>query len=391
MASIRHFETLSPSEILDSLDLEWTITEKFDGSYFRAGIDENGSYYAQRKNVPPCYKIEDWPEEGWTHVFRSAHMMTNLLLSHLEKEGTVKPGFWIEFELIYGSMPNTIPYILPEKTTAVAIIIDSNNDCKSDFHLVDLSRFSSCCFSLDKIRSIDGKTLEKIKVVDSWRIGFSNSWDSSLSKSRLGKYADRLKILLNDWLRRESKIKDFTILEVLEVNLTRKHPKCGHRNWIDLKESLKNERTELQKVFQSFIMNFKDLVIRLLNSETNSTIGAGSFKEGFVVKRNGKLFKFVDRDFFAEANKFSHIIKYWLVGGRRPFRPCFLTRTKDWPLEKRLERLDVLLKRYEKERWTFHYRLSDGNRVSLISYSHDLHERMLNLFADIRKRLTDGR
>ena len=389
MVSIPHYEDLSAQAIYDSLDLMWWPSEKLDGSYLLFGLDSNGSFFSQRKGGDPCYTVDDWPDECWSSTYRIGHTVGAMVVEALVKEGLIKPGQSIGSEIIQGSLPNTVSYAIPRNYQGVLVITAMNFTPGDEFHRV-FNAFR-CNFSMQIRMSPDGLTQETVQMSQEWLVKINPQLSRQYVAARLSGYADNLRAVLDHWFPKESKVAGFTVLEVLDINLSKKHPLCGERNWNDLKKELSKERSELKEILRSLVLMFKDTVYRVLVLEQSSCIGAGSFKEGVVISSNQGLFKIVDCNNFQAANRFTHIVKYWLIGGRRPARPSFLSRTKNWPKEKRLARLEVLRERYCRNRYSMHHRLHVGGRTELITYSGQLHQRTLNMFSDTRKRIEDGR
>lgn len=389
MVSIPHYEDLSAQAIRDSLDLMWWPSEKLDGSYLLFGLDDDGLFFSQRKGGEPCHTVDDWPEECWASTYRIGHTVGAMVVEALVKEGLIEPGQNIGSEIIQGALPNTVPYVLPKNYQGILVITAMNFAPGEEFHKVFAS--FRCNFPMRVRRSPDGITQEVLQEPQEWLVKINPQFSRQYVVARLSSYADNLKTVLDHWFPKESKVPGFSVIEVLDISLSKKHTNCGDRNWNDLKKDLSKERAELKEVLRSLVLMFKDTVYRVLVLEQSSCIGAGSFKEGVVVNSDQGLFKILDRDDFHAANRFTHIVKYWLVGGRRPARPSFLSRTKDWPKEKRLARLDQLLDRYCRNRYGMHYRLQVGGRTEMITYSGQLHQRTLNMFSDTRKRIEDGR
>lgn len=389
MVSIPHYEDLSAQAIYDSLDLVWWPSEKLDGSYLLFGIDDAGLFFSQRKGGERCYDLEDWPDECWAGSYRLGHTVAGMVVEALLKEGLISPGQSIGSEIIHGSMPNTIPYIMNGDLDGILVITAMNFDVSSEF----LTLFNNfVCHFFQDIRSSPYGGGTFVQTEDHiWKVKINPQTSRELVQARLSPHAKQFRTILDHWFVQDSKVEGFTVRDILDLSLSKKHPKCGERNWNELKKQLSAERKELKQVFQSMTLMFKDTAIRVLIHEQPSCIGPGSFKEGVVVNSPQGLFKIVDRQAFTEANRFTHMIKYWIVGGRRPSRPSFLSRTKDWPKEKRLARLETLLLRYKDKHYTMHYTLENGGRSELLSYSGDLHRRTLNMFADTRKRIEDGR
>ena len=389
MTGIPHFEDLKAQAIYDSLDLVWWPSEKLDGSYFLFGLDEDGRYFCQRKGSQPCYDLSDWPLECWANTYRSGHVIGSMVVDSLIKENLISPGQKIGSEIIHGSQPNTIMYALPDDLTGYLVITAMNFDAPKELYQMFNEYY--CSAPVLEISSADGINASTIESQQLWKVKINSQISRHLVQARLAPHAAKFKRVLDHWFPTESKVSGFSIIEVLDLNLSKKHPNCGDRNWNELKKELAQERAELKEVFRALVLMFKDTAYRVLVLEQQSSISAGSLKEGVVVNSNQGLFKLVDLEVFQPANRFTHLIKYWLVGGRRPARSCFLSRTRDWPKEKRLKRLDVLLERYKSRRLLLQHNVEIGGRVGLLCYHGQLHQRTLNMFCDTRKRIEDGR
>jgi len=388
MPSIPHFEDLSAREIYESLDLNWSVSEKLDGSYLEAGLDDDGFFYSHRKGGERNYHVNDWPDECWAATYRIAHDMAGMLIEALLKEQAISPGNYMGFEIIHGNWPNVVRYNIQPPHNGVMVITTISWKPSTTFYTV-IERFSTF-YRAPVRRSSDGITSQVVMEDQDWVIKPNPQIVPELVQARLNPSAQRVRKVLDIWFPQESKVEGFTVAEILDINLARKHEKCGDRNWNDLRRELKRERDQLRESFLSLTLLFKDAAYKVLVDEMPSVLGAGSRKEGVVVLTPRGLFKIVNRDSFLESNLFIHRIKYMLVGGRRPVRPCFLSRTKDWSLEKRLLRLNTLLYRYMAHRNRLRL-VEDYGYTQEIGYTGDLHQRMLNLFADTRKRIEDGR
>ena len=392
MSGIPHFEDLSARKIYESLDLEWLVSEKLDGSSLRFGLDESGRFYVNRKGGEPCYDVTDWPDECWAASYKIAHSVAALLVEALIKNDLIAAGQNISAEVIHGRQPNTITYEYDLAYHGIMVITGLSYEVRSKKEMsLLLAPFVANLKPTIRV-SQDGLVDHVGPVEQCWAVIANNVQNSHYIKVKLGKHASKLKRVLDDWFPRESKVEGFTIEEVLNINLSRKHPKAEGRDWNVLKTALKGEREELREVFTSMVLLFKEVACKVLINESSNVIGAGYLKEGVVVAHGDTMFKFVEREVFTQANRFTHIVKYWLVGGRRPVRPCFLGRTKDWPKEERLKRLEVLRKRYLNNHYTMHYScFASGYKLQTLFYSGDLHRRTLGLFSDTKKRIENGR
>lgn len=389
MVSIPHYEDLSAKEILESLDLKWWASEKLDGSFLEAGLDQWGHFYTSRKGGERMYHASDWPKECWATTYRIAHDVASMLVEALYKEGAIAAGQHFGAEIIEGNRPNTVTYTLPDKTNGLLVLTTVSYQVSTTFYSV-VENFVAH-LRPDVIVSFDGKTISRGEVNQTWKVRVNTQYSRELIAARLTPSAQKVRTVLEMWLPQESKVQGFTIMEVLDISLAKKHPNCGDRNWNDLRKELKREREELREVFTSLVLLFKEIAYKVLVFEMPSVVGAGSQKEGVVVTTPNGMFKIVDRPSFSSRNLFVHRIKYMLVGGRRPARSSFLSRTKHWTTDAKLARIDVLLKRYQDWHVMLRNSVRYNGHESHDSYSGSLHQRMLNLFADTRKRIENGR
>lgn len=396
MTSIPHFEDLSIREIYKTLELNWQASEKLDGTFLEAGLDESGQFYSRRKNGEKIYDLNDWPDEIWANTYRKGHIAASCIIEALVVEKAISPGNHIGFEIIDCCRPNSIFYNFTESDSNAyqgAIVATQTNwtPVSSLFEVLETLSISS---SVDIITTADGLNAERVTQQFKWSVKVNKPVGSSWIKNRLGQSAQQTKMVLDHFLALPSNVEGFSVLEVLEIKLTAKHPKTGDRKWNDLKKELSEEREKLRQGFNSLILLFKDAAIRVLAGETRSMLGSGSIKEGAVVQTPETLFKLVNRPAFSKLNNFTHRAKYAIVGGRRPKRPSFLSRTAHWPVEKRIDRLNNLLTRYERLRYIVSIDVCmnpGGGSDMIVYYSGDLHQRTLNMFYDTKKRIEDGR
>ena len=390
---INHFEDLSVDQILSVMDLRWSVREKLDGSYFEFGLDPEGKFYSKRKGCAPCFNVKDWPESPWALSYRHAHIIVNDFIDVLKDLGHIVPGDCFKSEIIFAhSQPNTIHYN-GLKLNFGAIVITSH---PSEYHekknkcLYFTSRFNG-----EVVSSCDGVSVSTKKIPMKWIVDSVIPTGHMYVHSKLHRHAEVLRKELEGILSGPGVISGFSNRDVLDVKLNTRPSIVEKTDWAEKKILLKAEREHLRGLILEKVLAFKDLMYRALVLDTSSCFGAGSFKEGVVVEAdNGIIFKVTKRDEFSKANLFSHLVKYWLVGGRRPSRPCFVSRTKDWPVEKRLERLDVLRRRFiaNKSKLTRDFDLGTTSHFMRISYANvDLMNRTLLLFADLRERILNGR
>lgn len=387
--SIPHFDELTPTQIYESLNLIWSSSEKLDGSYLRAGLDQNGKFYVTRKASDQLFRSPcDWPKECWTRDYRLATLVASFLVEALSAEKLIEPGQYLDLEVLSGRRPNSITYHYSEKFSGQLIV--TGHSYLPSYSFFKLFERFECRFQLVVPSSLDGLNIQWIEENHHWKVAtnFTPRYLPVLVKLRSS--AGLLKVQLKEWFDQSSRIPHFTNLEILEMNLSRKPEKAGNQNWNELRKEISLERKNLDHVFKGMIANFSRDAHGVLVRDFSSGVGP-CLQEGVVVSNNGIKFKFVDKEGFRALNLFTHRIKYMLIGGRRPKRSSFLSRTENWPIDKRLARLEQLRLRYLKHRTKLSYIGQLNQNFVSAFYDFDLHYRTLNLFADTRKRILDGR
>lgn len=397
---IAHLEDLRPDEILEALDLQWTVTEKLDGSFLEFGLDEEGRFYTKRKTPEIYYSESDWPAKGWTNGFRSAHTVLELLVSELVEMGLMAPGDNATVEVLNGFQPNTLRYQLNN-----GIFITKWNGIVplSEFPIDDeyapfINEFQATIFQ-EQLVSEDGIKFISREEQQSWSVYVLGKCletfnDSMFRPSELDSKAQGIRIEalhLKKLILGSSHLEGWTNKQLLDLKLNKRPEHIPAESWPYMKTLLVPARTRAMIEVRHHLLQIKKMALEFFTTFNQSENG-GTQLEGIVVElASGTLFKLVDREPFTKANRFTHFVKYILVGGRRPARSCFLSRTKDWPVEKRLRRLDVLLLRYRKYRTRLTKGYVINGKMTRFSYTEDLHYRVLALFADVRERIQDGR
>jgi hypothetical protein len=385
---IPHFEDLDLDTLLDIVELRWTACEKMDGSYMEFGLDKHGRFFTRRKNGTPCYTIDDWPDEGWTNSFRAAHVVAEEVADFLVERAILRPKHFFMCEVMWGDRPNTVIY----PNTASLIIHSwsySADVTPVQFMLKDFS--TSVSHSI--YHSYDAKTKQLKPARNEWNILVQEPINSSWIWARMKPYAATLKKQLIGF--RDELIQGVRMSrgDLLKVKLNQRPGFVFPDRWPAVKAAVKDTRAEWQKRIVPELQVFRNLCLRALIIDQQTGVIKGSqFSEGLVVttwQRN--ICKFVDREGFSQANAFSHWVKYALAGGRRTKRPSFLSRTAGWPVEKRLERLDVLRERYLRNHHKLHKEFSNAYKLMPVSYDRELHERTKLLFVDVRERIKNGR
>ncbi len=381
--SIPHFADLPIKDLLKVVNTtRLIITEKIDGSNIHFGLDVQGRFYT-RRNKDIYYDVTEWPFLAWTNSFRVAHRILEDFVCTLELTSMILPGDEFSGEIIDSYQPNTLIYATSMADTIHLTSQPERLDDDGDYALVRHS-FNGYV-SEDVFVTNDGRSLEVVRKSFSWKISQAVQ-SRTLSDRTLGSMA-LFRTYLTKRLRTTSRVEPYTVEQVLNMKFNKRPDYIPLKLWQELLPQLRIERDLLNQE----LLDFKNEVVKqsiLAFERSNTAI------EGIVIRAPcGFLTKIVNKDTFLPANEFTHRVKYALVGGRRPARPCFLSRTKDWPVEKRLARLDVLLARYKVLRG--HVRHPVTKTVSHASdsmmYGGPLHERTLLLFADLKDRISNGR
>lgn len=96
--------------VLSHLD-EYNISQKIDGSQLLFGIDEHGFYTSREtKGGTRIYNVDDYPIKFSTTYMRAAHVALQHILPVLTMAG-LAIGDQVESEVLYGELPNAVPYL----------------------------------------------------------------------------------------------------------------------------------------------------------------------------------------------------------------------------------------------------------------------------------------
>lgn len=405
---MKYIGDYSFKQIEEFFNGDFSVKEKLDGSYLIAGKDSNGNFYTQRKGNKVYYHVDDWDDLAWTNAFKSSHLIMEQWFEELENSLKYKlSNFSVELEILNGKLPNTIPYDVINKMSIKGIlgtdvsfpllkaapqtrIIAKNPDdilliiysmSSNDFLIKKAINMMSLSFMFSSfyIYSDDGIKLEKKRITANgfvFQQSFINRRHSILESFNAFKGYHAFVI--------DGKFYKVSVDKLWDLNLSSKPEFIDTEFWrtdkIRIKERLKHIRDEVKTKLQN-----------MLFSDTNFNIGTKisimSNVEGFVFANDNIKFKIIWPE-FQKYNRLTHIVRYWLQDGRRPSRPCFLTRTKNWDKQKKLERLDVLLSRYKKHKTDLCIEHDPAFNYGTLT---QLDERTLVLFAEIRRDIINGR
>ena len=109
---ISHIEDMPVGEIIEILTnlSNYSITEKVDGAQILFGIDDNGFYTSREtKGGERIYNEADYGITFASTYMRSAHKLLEQMLQALKGAG-LRLGDQVEAEVLYGQVPNVVPY-----------------------------------------------------------------------------------------------------------------------------------------------------------------------------------------------------------------------------------------------------------------------------------------
>lgn len=297
---IDHLDALEISKFIDTVrklannDSSLEVSIKFDGSAnLGFGLDENGKLYfarlvkgqAEKKRNPDA-----WAKKPMFNALRAA---TAALLNSKEIiEKNLKPGDYIDCEVLFESIPNAIEYgsdaiIFHDQNYAFLVKKLRKISGKIDLYFYDLE---------------DKKIVKKIERVEFLVLGKSVVNTKQYKISVAGDL-DRLENILSSPNKIFKNMSNFQVLKMKSLGVNA--------------EEIKKEKDRLSALIKKSQLNIKDkLIDQLLNKLPASDISpppkfdkkgnniAGSWPEGVVIKdlETGEMSKITH--VFPEINKF---------------------------------------------------------------------------------------
>jgi hypothetical protein len=396
---ITHFSDLRPSQALKFLQAAWHTSLKLDGSFVQFGLDEAGRFYTARKQGDPYYDVDEWPDMPWCNSFRSAHALLEGMIDAMREVGTALPGDRFEAEIIWGKRPNTILY--PDHSNAIVITRAPKGVFNGDHRAKQANKewlelYCGGTAMVSVWHTEDGVNLHKRAIRQKWSVGvvrrhilqtsgINNLYNIHLDSAKRSMCKD-----MENWFHSGTQFEGANVLALLECRLNSRPEWVPLEMWRSpashlLKAQIKYNRDKLRSEYAQSVRQISHSLTNFIAQAYG--VNNNSDFEGFVVEGSGITCKFVNRTDFSKANKLSHWVRYVLQGGSRPPRSCFVSRTKDWPIERRLARLETLRLRYLKYRHRLDFY---GKNVTVSYMDSELHQRTLLLFAELRVRISNG-
>ena len=299
---ITHIEDLPINEFIQVIQRlhEYNITEKVDGAQILFGIDDIGFYTSREsKGGIRIYNEADYDIEFRTTYMRSAHKLLEKVLPQLKEAGLIK-GSQIEAEVLYGALPNVVPYsesvnyLIFLRTTEGTVNINSIKSRLND---------KSHSISLLSPFTTDGKSIQLKEETNNWQF-------AAVPKIRvnISGVQDMLKENVESmtrYLNKSSGISTLSNMMVEGLPLNKRPDWCEPQNWKFVKTQIKEQRSEITKtVNEQYISIIKEkLLDNLVHSQYSKfgpSLEEGGWIEGVVLRHphSGKMVKIVDKNKF---------------------------------------------------------------------------------------------
>lgn len=326
---ITHVEDLKIDQFIDALRNfeEYEVSEKIDGSNIQFGIDEGGFYTSREdKGGKRMHDVSDHPINFSTTFQRSAHAALEKVLPQMIDVGLAR-GDRVEAEVLFGKLPNAVPYSSEENEIILLRTIDG--DVKIDA-LKNALVGETIYVAVDSPYTIDGKTIHMAEEEHKWTFAKTPSWEGNeliddVVRERINRELDELDL----YLKKPSGIWKFSNVDILGVPLNKRPEGIDPKDWSEIKERVKKKRVEVHKHVQGdsedghgYKLRIKELLlndlVRQIKSEFGPEIEDGGWIEGVVFKhkKTGAMFKVVDKDMFLTVKNF-----IWQVRSELAERP----------------------------------------------------------------------
>lgn len=306
-SGIPHIEDLSIDKFINTLyNLdEYLITEKIDGSQILFGIDANGFYTSREtKGGNRIYESKNYPLNFSSVYMRSAHDALLKILPLLESAG-FEIGDQIEAEVLYGEIPNAIPYSKDVNHIVFLRVTEGFVDLNK---LKKISDNQTVTLKLKVPFTEDGKIIKLKEEFNNWK--FSSSPEIKYGFDILNKELKPKLNKINSYLNEQSEIKHLTNKDILTLplNVTPKFVTEG--KWKEVKNNIKNIKEDIQIKYNSLILETKELLLDNLVRNQQSGFGPalseGGCIEGVVLRHpiSKEQVKVVDKNTFSKTRDY---------------------------------------------------------------------------------------
>lgn len=255
-SGITHIEDLKTEDFLKVVSnlAEYGVTEKVDGSQILFGIDEKGFYTSREsKGGGRVYSVEDYEIQFSTTYRRAAHKLLEAVLPKLREAG-LKSGDQVEAEVLYGSLPNVVPY---SESSNYLIFLRTTDGTANINHLKQKLNDLSLSIPISIPITENGKDIKIINTADKWEI--SRVPELPVEFLRVQRIVERK---LKDLRKYLSETQFYVSNLELESTPLNKIPSwCPREDWETIKFQLKTERDLVRERIQGFKLGIKEILL----------------------------------------------------------------------------------------------------------------------------------
>lgn len=299
---ISHIEDLPILQFLTLIQelVEYEVTEKVDGAEILFGIDDNGFYTSREyKGGIRVYSESDYDVKFSTTYMRSAHRILEQALPLLKNAG-LKLGDQVEAEVLYGELPNVVPYSVDINYLIFLRTIKGDVDINLLKESVDEKIFS---ISLLIPYTSDGRNIQVCEKINNWK--FTRVPKINIDMYQLRNDIGLISSSITTYLSEQSGIRNLSNLIIESLPLNRCPGWCLPKEWNTLKEIVGEKRSEIKRnLIEHYLPPIKDFLLERLVHRQSSKFGPSLDCDGWiegVVLRNinsGKMVKLVDKNKF---------------------------------------------------------------------------------------------
>lgn len=317
MEGIKHIEDLEIREFINNIRNvhKFIITEKIDGANLRFGLSEDGKFFTTRKteSSKKHYDSESWGIKFWTTGFRSAHKALEKIAPELIHKHLLEPGDIYEVEILFGKLPNTVPY--RGEVNEIILLRPIKGNEEKFKNLIDFLKGKKISVNVDNVPyTEDGKTINYKSETHTWSFNTTPTVDLPNREELLKDLEVELK-KIEDYLYQQSGISDLKNFEILSLPLNKRPEKIKKEDWEKIKEAIKIKRDEIYNKLLHSKLIIKEILldnfVRKISSKFGPDVSEGGWIEGVVFRDpvTNDQFKLVDRDFFTKINEFNWKIR----------------------------------------------------------------------------------
>lgn len=297
---IPHIEDLPCNQAVKTLQElhNFRITEKIDGAQILFGIDELGFYTSREtKGGRRIYSESDYESRFSTTYMRSAHKVLENNLPLLRAAGMTL-GDQVEAEVIYGELPNVVPY---SKDTSYIVFLRTT---QGRIGISDLKKSldgHTSSVSLTVPYTNDGQTIEITEVEDIWKFASVPHISVNLVPELVNFYIKEM----TDFLSIKDPVTAQTYGSLVDMPLNKRPCWSDSADWSKLKDYIKDKRQTIRDIFlRDHMLPVKEVLldnwVRNKASMFGPPVQHGGWIEGVVLHDNssGKMVKLVDKSLF---------------------------------------------------------------------------------------------